>query len=285
MHDERRNRDYSKGLVWDERSNRRRVEIRYPDGSRVRKRLRREREALRLWATAHSQIENGTWDDRAARNVTVAEALRQYREYSKVQHRSHNSYIGPSLTQWETHLGPQTHLAKVSSQQVEDFKLKRAQKVSHSTTDKDLAILKAFFNWCIAHRLAASNPVRRVKLFHDDNSRLRYLTREEYDRLIEAVRTLKARANRPSPWDMVRPRSHRRQPYRLHSDWSTRLLQLRGDALQTLDPNRTSGTSRNERRPFRWRIPSRPRATRDGGTPYDRPDRGCASPVDPVRCS
>ena len=27
-----------------------------------------------------------------------------------------------------------------------------------------------------------------MKLFHDDNSRLRYLTREEYDRLLDAVR-------------------------------------------------------------------------------------------------
>jgi integrase len=30
-----------------------------------------------------------------------------------------------------------------------------------------------------------------VKLFHEDSSRLRYLTREEYDRLIEAARTIK----------------------------------------------------------------------------------------------
>src|SRR5438105_4027209 len=126
--------------------------------------------------------------------------MKQYREFSKVQHRSHDSYIDPSLTLWEAHLGPQTHLAKVASQQVEDFKLKRAQKVAHSTTDKDLAILKAFFNWCIGHQLAVSNPVRRVKLFHDDNSRLRYLTREEYDRLIEAVRAMKARANNTSPY-------------------------------------------------------------------------------------
>ena len=69
--------------------------------------------------------------------------------------------------------------------------MKRAQKVSRGTTDKDLAVLKALFNWCIAHRLAVSNPVRRVKLFHEDNSRLRYLTREDYDRLIEAARTIK----------------------------------------------------------------------------------------------
>ncbi len=198
--DIRKNRDYSKGPVWDETKSRWLVEIRYPDGSRFRKRLRREREALRLWAGEHSKIENGTWDDRAARNVTVAEAMKQYREFSKVQHRSHNTYIDPSLTLWEAHLGPQTHLAKVGSQQVEDFKLKRAQKVARSTTDKDLAILKAFFNWCIVHQLAVSNPVRRVKLFHDDNSRLRYLTREEYDRLLEAVRAMKARANKPSPY-------------------------------------------------------------------------------------
>jgi site-specific recombinase XerD len=52
--------------------------------------------------------------------------------------------------------------------------LQRAKKVARSTTDKDLAILKAFFNWSIAHQLAVSNPVRRVKLFHEDNSRLRY---------------------------------------------------------------------------------------------------------------
>jgi hypothetical protein len=99
--------------VWDPTTSRWRVEIRYPDGTRFRKRLRREREALRLWAAEQSKIENGTWDERAARNVTLGEALKQYREYSKVQHRSHERYIEPSLTLWEAHLGPQTHLAKI----------------------------------------------------------------------------------------------------------------------------------------------------------------------------
>jgi integrase len=199
---DRKNRDYSKGPVWDAAKSRWLVEIRYPDGSRFRKRMRREREALRLWAAEQAKIENGTWDERAARNVTVAAAFEQYRAYSKIQHRSHNSYVDPSLTLLEEHLGAQTSLAKVTSQQVEDFKLKRAQKVSRATTDKDLAVLKALFNWCIAHRLAVSNPVRRVKLFHEDNSRLRYLSREEYERLIKAARTLAARTSvsKPSPY-------------------------------------------------------------------------------------
>ena len=89
----------------------------------------------------------------------------------------------------------QTHLAKIGPKPIEDFKLQRAQKVARSTTDKDLAILKAFFNWCIGHQLAVSNPVRRVKLFHEDNSRLRYLTPDEYERLISAARALSARTS------------------------------------------------------------------------------------------
>ena len=62
--------------------------------------------------------------------------------------------------------------------------------MAHSTVDKDLAVLKAFFNWCMARNLAASNPVRRVKFFNDDNSRLRYLTEDEYSRLLEAAKKI-----------------------------------------------------------------------------------------------
>jgi len=64
--------------------------------------------------------------------------------------------------------------------------------VAHATVDKDLAVLKAFFNWCVARNLAESNPVRRVKFFNDDNSRLRYLTEDEYHRLVKAAITIKA---------------------------------------------------------------------------------------------
>ncbi len=63
--------------------------------------------------------------------------------------------------------------------------------VSRGTVDKALGVLKAFFNWSIARGLAVSNPVRRVKLFHEDNSRLRYLTREEYARLLRAANTIR----------------------------------------------------------------------------------------------
>ena len=190
MDETRRNRDFSKGPVWDPETNRWLVEIRYPDGSRLRKRFRREREALRLWSAEQTKIENGTWHEQAPKTVTFETALKQYREYSTVQNRSHHSYVEPALSVWEAHIKASTLLAKITPALIEDVKLRRAQEVAHTTVDKDLAVLKAFFNWCMARNLAASNPVCRVKFFNEDNSRLRYLTEDEYNRLMQAAKKI-----------------------------------------------------------------------------------------------
>ena len=191
MSETRKNRDFSKGPVWSPERNRWLIEIRYPDGSRVRKRLRREREALRIWSAEQTKIESGTWHDQAPKTIAFETALTQYRDYSTVQNRSHVSYVEPALSVWEAHIKVGTLLAKITPALIEDVKLRRAQIVAHTTVDKDLAVLKAFFNWCIARSLAASNPVSRVKFFNEDNSRLRYLTEDEYNRLIEAAKSVK----------------------------------------------------------------------------------------------
>lgn len=61
--------------MWDPERNRWFVEIRYPDGSRLRKRFRREREALRLWSAEQTKTEDGTWNTRAPRSITFGAAL------------------------------------------------------------------------------------------------------------------------------------------------------------------------------------------------------------------
>src|SRR5438094_332033 len=188
--DERRNRDFSKSPVWDPERNRWLVEVRYPDGSRLRKRFRREREALRLWSAEQAKIENGTWHEQTPKTTAFEAALKQYREYSAVQNRSHESYVEPALSVWEANIDAKMLLAKITPALIEDVKLRRAQHVAHTTVDKDLAVLKAFFNWCMARNLAASNPVCRVKFFNEDNSRLRYLTEDEYTRLLQAAKKI-----------------------------------------------------------------------------------------------
>ena len=163
MDEPRKSRDFSKGPLRDTETNRWHVEVRYPDGSRLRKRFRRERDALRVWSTEQMKIENGTWHDQAPRTVTLGTAFTQYRAYSTVQNRSHRSYVEPALTMWEAQLGTNRLLSKITPAHIEDVKLRRALQVAHSTVDKNMAVLKSFFSWCIARNLAASNPVRRVK--------------------------------------------------------------------------------------------------------------------------
>jgi integrase len=183
----RKNRDFSKGPVWDPDRSRWLVEIRYPDRSRLRRRFRREREALRAWSGEESKIENGTWNDQVAKNITFASALGQYREYSKIQNRSHASYVEPPLKMWERELNSNQLLARVTAGQIEAIKLRRAETVKHTTADKDLGVLKAFFNWCMDRGLAVNNPVCKVKFFHATNERVRYLTDEEWERLCAAA--------------------------------------------------------------------------------------------------
>jgi site-specific recombinase XerD len=63
----------------------------------------------------------------------------------------------PVLKMWERALDPKQFLARVSASQIESVKLQRDEKAQHSTVDKDLGVLKAFFNWAVDRGLAATN--------------------------------------------------------------------------------------------------------------------------------
>jgi len=76
-------------------------------------------------------------------------------------------------------------LTEVSSYLVEQYKhFRLAQQVSGRTINIELACLRNLFNRAIAWGLARDNPVKHVKFFREDNSRVRYLTREEARRLL-----------------------------------------------------------------------------------------------------
>ena len=86
-------KDFSNGPVWDPERERYFVEVRFPDGSRKKKRFRRQREAQRWWSLQIAKIEEGTWNQLVPKNVTLAAAFEEYRKYSKIHHRSHKTFI------------------------------------------------------------------------------------------------------------------------------------------------------------------------------------------------
>jgi integrase len=183
--EERRNRDFSKGPVWDETRARWLVEIRYPDGSRRRSRFRREREASRAWSSEQTKIESGGWHEQAPKNMTFGALLDLYRAHAKVHVPSYASYTAPALKVWEAGIPGDTPLARVTPTLIDAVKIKRAEKVQKCSVDRNLQVLRRLFNWAIEQGLATDNPMRRVKFFRADTKRLRYLTEEDYRRLLE----------------------------------------------------------------------------------------------------
>jgi integrase len=183
----RKNKDFSKGPVYDAHVERWVVQVFYPNGKRLRKKFRREKLAQRFWGNELQRLEDGTWSAANRPRLSLGEAIKKYRAFSKKHHRSYGTFVEPNLAFWQKQLGKDTPIARVTAADVEDVKLKRADDVAQSTVDRSLQVLKAFFNWLISHDLAVANPVRRVRMFHSNNEVVRYLTRDQYDALLKAA--------------------------------------------------------------------------------------------------
>jgi integrase len=79
----------------------------------------------------------------------------------------------------------ETPLSKISPFSIEGYKLKRKERVTVSTVNRELALLKNMFTRAIDWGFALSNPVRKVKLYSEENrKRERILTNEEISKFL-----------------------------------------------------------------------------------------------------
>lgn len=84
------------------------------------------------------------------------------------------------------------YLHDITSLAVEKFKSERIRQVkrngkyvSPATVNRSLAVLKSMFNQAIAWGKAKNNPCRLVKMFKENNQRLRFLEKEEINTLLD----------------------------------------------------------------------------------------------------
>jgi len=76
-------------------------------------------------------------------------------------------------------------LDEITPHLIEKFKSDRIADVAPATVNRHLACLKSLFNKAIAwNKFKGVNPVRGVKLFKENNQRLRFLEREEINKLL-----------------------------------------------------------------------------------------------------
>ncbi|MFC1807965.1 tyrosine-type recombinase/integrase [Candidatus Omnitrophota bacterium] len=81
------------------------------------------------------------------------------------------------------------YLYEITPLQVEKFKIERRKEVGPATTNRGLSCLKSMLNRAITWgRLKGTNPVSSIKFFKENNTRLRYLEKEEIVKLLKCCR-------------------------------------------------------------------------------------------------
>lgn len=79
------------------------------------------------------------------------------------------------------------YLYSITQKDIEEYKAKRKESgVSAATVNRDLATLKTMFNKAVQWETLEENPAKNVRFFKENNTRLRYLEKEEIKKLIES---------------------------------------------------------------------------------------------------
>lgn len=78
------------------------------------------------------------------------------------------------------------YLCDITPQSVEQYKAARIKEVKPATVNRELACLKCMLNKAIEWGKADDNPARKVKLFKENNKRIRYLEKEQIRQLMDA---------------------------------------------------------------------------------------------------
>jgi len=90
---------------------------------------------------------------------------------------------------------PGRTLAQIAPGDVERYQAERIKTCAPATVNREVKFLKRVFNVAVADGLVAANPTNRVKLYRENNERVRFLTADEETKLREAMK--------PEDWPLV----------------------------------------------------------------------------------
>lgn len=122
-------------------------------------------------------------------NVKMSVLFKLYDKYASINKRSYESdrYFINIL---KLYFPPDLNSTALTMTDFENFKLKLKQdrNSSNATINKYLGILSKMYNLAIAEKLLEENPLNNIKKFSEANHKIRYLTKDEEQRLFKAVR-------------------------------------------------------------------------------------------------
>lgn len=119
------------------------------------------------------------------------------------------------------------YLSEFTPWLVDKYKMERLKKVKPGTVYQEIACLKSMFNRAVEWGKLLENPIIGVKNLRIKNERLRYLTKDEIDRLLNACRSLDPRAEHLYPIVLIALHTGMRKGEILHLKWSNVDLEQR----------------------------------------------------------
>jgi integrase len=107
-------------------------------------------------------------------------------EYMKMARVNKRSWLRDEqlLRDLKEYFGANKVFSQISVAEVEDYRVDRREGWSPATCNRAVALFKHVFNFAIDRNWAKENPVRRIKLYRENNERVRFLEPQEKERLL-----------------------------------------------------------------------------------------------------
>lgn len=163
--------------------------IRWVENGRDRKRkIGNKEQAKEALVQVRAQLlrSDGLLPPERRKTLCLEEVIQSHLRVIKGTSRDwqHQEYFGRL---WSEEF-PSTPLSRVTPQDLEEWRAERLDDgAAPATVNRALSFLRKIFNVAIKNGDIASNPVSKVKMLRENNTRERYLTPDEEVRLLAAV--------------------------------------------------------------------------------------------------
>lgn len=166
----------------------------YYKGTRIRECVgESKRLAERIYAKRKSElVENRFFDKRKVSKTKLSRLVELYLEYSKVHKRSYQRDLTSTRILLKNMEDRQ--LSQITPLVIEDYIKTRLNQTSYrkkgpvnpASVNRELACLRHMFTKAIEWGLIDHNPAKKVKSLKEKNKRLRFLTAEEIEKLLDS---------------------------------------------------------------------------------------------------
>lgn len=149
-------------------------------------------------------VENKYLDIRKEPKIRFEDFADEYLEvHCKPNNRSWQKTDSPNLAHLKKYFGGK-YLCEITPQDIERYRAARLKKVTKATINRVLTTLSSLFNRAIEWGKGEKNPMAKIKTFKLANQRVRYLEKEEINKLLAEIDRLTL-ANKHDQYTHLKP--------------------------------------------------------------------------------